>query len=749
MANKLTAAIAKGTATTVKGAVKAAGRRAIRGLKPPSLYNLGLGIGPTLANITKEYKKSNKQAREDGSPQRGDDSSSFKNVAAATNIRNELSSIASILSDIRKISYAQLQMSRNPKHRGTIIDPRARFTREEELLESKPGLSSLTEDARKNNISAGGGLVEFFKNNPMMSVGLIGGAALIIPELRQAILGNGNKERIKKLADGIVGTVGSAIGSLLDEVLGLRKDKLDENGKPTGEKEGFFGNNGKAVGYGALGAYITKKLFKRSLPGLVAGAYFGTSDDPSMEGTLGAAAAGLALPWAMGKAGGALWGAAKDRLGFGKTPVMPTTPPTGTGSPSGRQPVQRAPGRPPIYRTPGAGLPPNPIGQGAKQGVFKKSIKLIVKLTARMSARTLAAMIATRVAIGAGVGAAVGAVGGPVALITALIGAGLTLFTIYDMLVDIEKELDSTDGDRVGVEPTSPASGIKPSPTSYSPGGASQSTPATGAPVSGSQSAPTDQPSQGKYDSPIPGATRLSSVMGEDRGTHKHGGVDIPMPEGTDVQAIGEGEVAKVKYSSTYGKMIEVVHPDGTRSVYAHLSETIAKVKQKVKKGQVIGKVGSTGRSTGPHLHLEIKSAQGKQLDPTGLIPQLATLKGGGTTVASNGQGSVQGAPGSGSSSAATSSIGFDVTKIGGTTQQMEKLNAAYSKIVDSKEMRGLQNALAKQLTQQAPAQAPSKQSAPSEGSKTTAAPQNRYSPNKERLNLMTLVDPLGLFTRG
>ncbi len=86
-----------------------------------------------------------------------------------------------------------------------------------------------------------------------------------------------------------------------------------------------------------------------------------------------------------------------------------------------------------------------------------------------------------------------------------------------------------------------------------------------------------------------------------------HRGLDISAPTGTPIKAAAGGTVASAGWNNSYGYMIIISHGNGVQTVYAHCSQLIAKKGQKVSQGQVIGKVGSTGNSTGPHLHLEIR----------------------------------------------------------------------------------------------------------------------------------------------
>jgi murein DD-endopeptidase MepM/ murein hydrolase activator NlpD len=104
------------------------------------------------------------------------------------------------------------------------------------------------------------------------------------------------------------------------------------------------------------------------------------------------------------------------------------------------------------------------------------------------------------------------------------------------------------------------------------------------------------------------GGYRVSGVFGEDRGTHKHGGVDLAAPAGTPVSSTDNGTVTRSEFSSSYGNVVYVDHGDGKETRYAHLSKLDVRRGDKVSKGQKIGEVGNTGRSTGKsgnHLHYE------------------------------------------------------------------------------------------------------------------------------------------------
>ncbi|MFN7678586.1 MAG: peptidoglycan DD-metalloendopeptidase family protein [Cyanobacteriota bacterium] len=86
-----------------------------------------------------------------------------------------------------------------------------------------------------------------------------------------------------------------------------------------------------------------------------------------------------------------------------------------------------------------------------------------------------------------------------------------------------------------------------------------------------------------------------------------HKGIDIANNVGTPILAAQSGEVTFAGWSDGgYGYLVELTHPDGSRSLYAHQSRILVQVGEEVRKGQQIGQMGSTGRSTGPHLHFEI-----------------------------------------------------------------------------------------------------------------------------------------------
>jgi murein DD-endopeptidase MepM/ murein hydrolase activator NlpD len=110
------------------------------------------------------------------------------------------------------------------------------------------------------------------------------------------------------------------------------------------------------------------------------------------------------------------------------------------------------------------------------------------------------------------------------------------------------------------------------------------------------------------------------------RGSSFHDGIDIAAPEGTPILAIERGEVIYSDQLRGYGNMVIVRHQGGIVSVYAHNQVNLVREGQQVSKGEVIAKVGSTGRVTGPHLHLEIRKNNSAQ-DPLRYLPQLCCMQ--------------------------------------------------------------------------------------------------------------------------
>jgi len=122
---------------------------------------------------------------------------------------------------------------------------------------------------------------------------------------------------------------------------------------------------------------------------------------------------------------------------------------------------------------------------------------------------------------------------------------------------------------------------------------------------------PTTMPVEAGYYSSNYGY-RIDPISGR---SSFHTGVDIIASPGTPVMAAAGGVVATVAYVSEYGNIVEVDHDNGLTSRYAHLSKSLVRVGDVVMKGQVIARVGATGRTTGPHLHFEVRE-KGIPLNP-------------------------------------------------------------------------------------------------------------------------------------
>ncbi len=119
---------------------------------------------------------------------------------------------------------------------------------------------------------------------------------------------------------------------------------------------------------------------------------------------------------------------------------------------------------------------------------------------------------------------------------------------------------------------------------------------------------------------PLAGELELSSNYGYradpfTRGAALHTGMDLRAEHGTPVRATGPGKVVTAEYSGGYGNMVEIEHAGGITTRYAHMSAILVSEGQVVSGGTLVGRVGSTGRSTGPHLHYETR-IDGDPADP-------------------------------------------------------------------------------------------------------------------------------------
>ena len=123
---------------------------------------------------------------------------------------------------------------------------------------------------------------------------------------------------------------------------------------------------------------------------------------------------------------------------------------------------------------------------------------------------------------------------------------------------------------------------------------------------------------------PVEGAT-ITSGYGW-RWGRLHAGIDFGASTGTPLRAMSSGTVVFAGYESGFGYKVEIEYWDGTVSWYGHMSSISASVGQQVSPGDTVGLVGSTGHSTGPHLHLEIHLGGGAAIDPYGWLTQHGLL---------------------------------------------------------------------------------------------------------------------------
>jgi murein DD-endopeptidase MepM/ murein hydrolase activator NlpD len=118
-----------------------------------------------------------------------------------------------------------------------------------------------------------------------------------------------------------------------------------------------------------------------------------------------------------------------------------------------------------------------------------------------------------------------------------------------------------------------------------------------------------------------PAAGTITSRFGR-RWGRMHKGIDIAGPVGTPINAAADGVVVVAGWKSGgYGNLVEIRHSDGTTTRYGHNSQISVSVGQTVRAGQQVARMGSTGRSTGSHLHFEIRPSGGNAVNPIALLP--------------------------------------------------------------------------------------------------------------------------------
>ena len=134
--------------------------------------------------------------------------------------------------------------------------------------------------------------------------------------------------------------------------------------------------------------------------------------------------------------------------------------------------------------------------------------------------------------------------------------------------------------------------------------------------------------SETNYMWPLPGYYRLTSLFGYrihpiTGKAHSHTGIDIPASGGTPILACKSGQVVTSAYHYSYGNYVVIDHGNGTSTLYAHMSSRAVSEGQMVTQGQTIGYVGTTGSSTGNHLHLEVRDNY-TRVDPESKFPGLS-----------------------------------------------------------------------------------------------------------------------------
>lgn len=134
-------------------------------------------------------------------------------------------------------------------------------------------------------------------------------------------------------------------------------------------------------------------------------------------------------------------------------------------------------------------------------------------------------------------------------------------------------------------------------------------------------------PSESGFLWPLPGQYNLSSLFGSRKHpitgkANNHTGIDIPASSGTSILAAKSGVVTTSTYNNSYGNYVVVSHSDGTSTLYAHMVRRNCSKGDTVSQGQVIGYVGTTGSSTGNHLHFEVR-VNGSRVDPINYFTDL------------------------------------------------------------------------------------------------------------------------------
>ncbi|MFI8288191.1 transglycosylase family protein [Streptomyces sp. NPDC085614] len=178
--------------------------------------------------------------------------------------------------------------------------------------------------------------------------------------------------------------------------------------------------------------------------------------------------------------------------------------------------------------------------------------------------------------------------------------------------------------------PAKPAAKPVTGPAAAKPAAAKPAARPAAKPVSRPASRPAAKPHTDAFSAPVSASigTRYR-VSGSSWASGYHTGVDFPVPTGTSVRAVAGGKVVSAGWGGAYGYEIVIRHDDGRYSQYAHLSALSVREGQRVGGGQRIARSGSTGNSSGPHLHFEMRTGPGYGSD----IDPLAYLRARGVSI--------------------------------------------------------------------------------------------------------------------
>ena len=116
----------------------------------------------------------------------------------------------------------------------------------------------------------------------------------------------------------------------------------------------------------------------------------------------------------------------------------------------------------------------------------------------------------------------------------------------------------------------------------------------------------------------------------------RHNGIDVPAPAGTPIYATADGTIGRAQWVNGYGKYVEIEHGSAIQTRYGHMSRIAVAAGQRVKRGDIVGYVGSTGRSTGNHLHYEVRIA-GAPVNPLPFVQGTPSYASAGTSGAMGG----------------------------------------------------------------------------------------------------------------